>query len=112
MSKSLLRLISKFARPLNGWPSPNEVAAGADLLGGWSKATLLSWGVPYPPPKGWRNVLHSLWMSDRGGLKSERPKPRKGKDEPRVYTSSFWMRQKFGPASEVRKIDPKSYTGT
>lgn len=25
--------------------------------GGWTKATLAEWGVPWPPPKGWRKRL-------------------------------------------------------
>jgi len=29
-----------------------------------------------------------------------------------VNTKSFWQSQTFGPASEVRKIDPKDYPGT
>jgi hypothetical protein len=29
-----------------------------------------------------------------------------------VNTKSFWQSQTFGPASEVRRIDPKDYDGT
>lgn len=25
--------------------------------GGWTRATLAEWGVPWPPPKGWRKAL-------------------------------------------------------
>jgi hypothetical protein len=38
-------------------PSPEEVAAACKGPGGWTKAKLAAWGVPYPPPKGWRAEL-------------------------------------------------------
>ncbi len=38
-------------------PSPEEVAAACKGPGGWTKAQLAAWGVPYPPPKGWRAEL-------------------------------------------------------
>lgn len=27
--------------------------------GGWTKKTLAQWGVPWPPPKGWKDRLIS-----------------------------------------------------
>lgn len=27
--------------------------------GGWSRETLAGWGVPWPPPKGWRRALEA-----------------------------------------------------
>ena len=38
-------------------PSPEEVAAACKGPGGWTKPQLARWGVPYPPPKGWRAEL-------------------------------------------------------
>ena len=39
-------------------PSPAEVAAaGTSSRGGWSAERLAAWGVPWPPPKGWRDEL-------------------------------------------------------
>jgi hypothetical protein len=39
-------------------------AVGEDVIdaarsprGGWTKAQLAEWGVPWPPPKGWRRAL-------------------------------------------------------
>ncbi len=38
--------------------------------GGWTKETLAQWGVPWPPPKGWKKTLigdsdkTSLWQID------------------------------------------------
>jgi ribonuclease HI len=34
-----------------------EIAAGATSKGGYTKAQLAEWGVPWPPPKGWRKAL-------------------------------------------------------
>jgi len=38
-------------------PTPVEIEAAKTPAGGWTKATLASWGVPWPPPKGWRREL-------------------------------------------------------
>lgn len=38
-------------------PTPAEVAAARSPKGGWTKAQLAAWGVPWPPPKGWRRRL-------------------------------------------------------
>lgn len=35
--------------------------------GGWTKAQLAEWGVPWPPPKGWRkNLEKNLSVKDQG----------------------------------------------
>ena len=34
-----------------------EILAKQTDNGGWTKATLASWGVPWPPPKGWKEAL-------------------------------------------------------
>ena len=44
-------------------PSPQEVANARTRAGGWTKATLAQWGVPWPPPKGWRRRLAELYES-------------------------------------------------
>jgi hypothetical protein len=38
-------------------PSPKEIAAACKGPGGWTKVQLAAWGVPWPPPKGWRAEL-------------------------------------------------------
>ena len=38
-------------------PSKAEIEAGRSEAGGFSRATLAKWGVPWPPPKGWRKAL-------------------------------------------------------
>lgn len=40
-------------------PTPEEVEAARTWAGGWSRATLSRWGVPWPPPKGWRRALEA-----------------------------------------------------
>lgn len=37
--------------------SDEEIEAGKTAKGGFSRATLAKWGVPWPPPKGWRAAL-------------------------------------------------------
>lgn len=34
-----------------------EIEDARTSRGGWTRATLESWGVPWPPPKGWRMAL-------------------------------------------------------
>jgi len=34
-----------------------QIEAGRSPAGGWTKATLAAWGVPWPPPKGWLQRL-------------------------------------------------------
>lgn len=34
-----------------------EIDAGKTVNGGWDRATLAAWGVGWPPPKGWRQML-------------------------------------------------------
>lgn len=38
-------------------PSPQEIQDARTPKGGWTRETLASWGVPWPPPKGWRAEL-------------------------------------------------------
>ena len=34
-----------------------EIEAAKTVRGGWTRETLARWGVPWPPPKGWRTKL-------------------------------------------------------
>jgi hypothetical protein len=34
-----------------------EIDAAKTAKGGWDRATLANWGIPWPPPKGWRQML-------------------------------------------------------
>jgi hypothetical protein len=38
-------------------PSLEEIMAAQTPAGGWTKETLKSWGVSWPPPKGWKSRL-------------------------------------------------------
>lgn len=37
--------------------SNDVIVAGMSKRGGWTRKTLAGWGVPWPPPKGWRKAL-------------------------------------------------------
>lgn len=34
-----------------------RIEAARTPAGGWTRATLAEWGVPWPPPKGWKAKL-------------------------------------------------------
>jgi hypothetical protein len=34
-----------------------EIEAAKSEKGGWTKATLAGWGIPWPPPTGWKETL-------------------------------------------------------
>jgi hypothetical protein len=37
--------------------SEAEIMAKRTPRGGWTRATLAAWGIPWPPPRGWKAVL-------------------------------------------------------
>jgi len=45
-------------------PSPQEIERKRTRAGGWTKATLASWGVFWPPPRGWRRRLEAQWRRE------------------------------------------------
>ena len=45
-------------------PSPAQVTAARTPNGGWTRAVLASWGVPWPPPRGWRKELTDAWAKE------------------------------------------------
>lgn len=36
-----------------------EIEAARTGNGGWTKEQLAAWGVPWPPPKGWKKALEN-----------------------------------------------------
>lgn len=42
-------------------PSPGEIEAAKTSNGAWTRAQLAEWGVPWPPPKGWKGELIKRW---------------------------------------------------
>ncbi|GIF14927.1 hypothetical protein Ate01nite_49590 [Actinoplanes teichomyceticus] len=50
-------LVSYQGPPLRSNVSPDEIEAAKTPKGGWTKATLAAWGVPWPPPPGWKDEL-------------------------------------------------------
>lgn len=47
-------------------PSPEEVEAARTPAGGWKRDQLAAWGVPWPPPKGWKDELATRWKATQG----------------------------------------------
>lgn len=45
----------------NAIVSPEEIIAKMTPAGAWTRATLAEWGVPWPPPRGWRQALEQRW---------------------------------------------------
>ncbi|MCX5401329.1 hypothetical protein [Streptomyces sp. NBC_00102] len=46
-------------------PSPEEVEAARTPAGGWKRDQLAAWGVPWHPPKGWKDELAKRWKAAR-----------------------------------------------
>jgi hypothetical protein len=46
-------------------PSPEEVLSKRKGTGGWKRAQLAEWGVPWPPPKGWMRCLEEQYRRTR-----------------------------------------------
>lgn len=58
-------------------PSPEEIKAAKTPKGAWTRAQLDEWGVPWPPPKGWKDELIECWETARqaGALPPPQPSP-------------------------------------
>lgn len=44
-------------------PSPEQIEIARTPAGGWTRATLSSWGVEWPPRRGWKRDLEERWYS-------------------------------------------------
>lgn len=60
------------------YPITNEeIDAHKTAAGGWTRATLARWGVPWPAPKGWRKTIvecgfpYDPALNTHGGRKAE-----------------------------------------
>jgi hypothetical protein len=38
-------------------PTPEEIVRARTPAGGWTRTQLAAWGIPWPPPRGWRKKL-------------------------------------------------------
>lgn len=47
-------------------PTNEEIEAEMTPAGGFTRETLARWGVPWPPPKGWKRKLLSEAPCDKG----------------------------------------------
>ncbi|WP_328381804.1 hypothetical protein OHS81_01885 [Streptomyces sp. NBC_00400] len=44
-------------------PSSEEIQAARTPAGGWKRDQLAAWGIPWPPPKGWKGELAERWRA-------------------------------------------------
>ncbi len=63
-------------------PTPDEIEAAKTPAGGWTKAQLAAWGVPWPAPKGWKQRLAS-------GAEASAPRAR-----PEIVTVAAFAKQR------------------
>ncbi|MFJ6251845.1 MULTISPECIES: hypothetical protein [unclassified Streptomyces] len=61
-------------------PSPEEIEAARTPAGGWKRDQLTAWGVPWPPPKGWKDDLVKRWTAAHQD--GTPPLPRPAQDPP------------------------------
>lgn len=64
-----LAAFSDIQPPGGRFPSPSDVHAAQTAPGGWPREQLAAWGVPWPPPKGWRKRLaagYALQQREKG----------------------------------------------
>lgn len=38
-------------------PTKREIESSTTPRGGWTKEQLAKWGIPWPPPRGWKKKL-------------------------------------------------------
>lgn len=70
-------------------PSPDDILAASSAGGGWSARQLAEWGIPSPPPKGWRVDLETRWAKAHGALQSARHKMKVESQRP--YAPKGWI---------------------
>lgn len=54
-------------------PTLEEIEAGKSPKGGYNKATLAKWGVPWPPPTGWKEALIAGKSMEEAGMRTAAP---------------------------------------
>lgn len=53
----------------------DDIEAGRTATGGFSRAQLAVWGVPWPPPKGWKQALLGKENASSSTVKARKVKP-------------------------------------
>lgn len=95
-------------------PTPDEIEAARSPFGGWTAATLASWGVPWPPPKGWRRALEQAAIAARRSG-SEPKKRAKTAAPPDIKTTELrWVTDGAGARLQqmVMKYNGEHYADT
>jgi hypothetical protein len=54
-------------------PTAREIEARKTKSGSWTRATLAEWGVPWPPPRGWKQTLVLEDQARQRGERYQRP---------------------------------------
>lgn len=54
-------------------PTAEEIEAGRSPAGGFTKAQLAKWGVPWPPPSGWKEALIAGQTMEDAGMRTASP---------------------------------------
>lgn len=49
-------------------PSPEEIERARTPRGGYDREQLATWGVPWPPPKGWKKALEVAWRDSQSKM--------------------------------------------
>src|SRR3954465_9055147 len=100
-------------------PSPQEIACASTStkVGAWTAKQLAEWGVPYPPPRGWRAEmirLHALGLDvtplpyrpkDRQAQKVEREASSASLSSAATTTQST-APQQWNPITDIGTPDP------
>lgn len=86
-----------------------DVEAGKSPKGGWTRATLESWGVPWPPPAGWKDALTA---KSRAAIKEARqikaPGPSGGYRRATLISDASWSdRTRLGAWAAWIKNGPR-----
>ncbi|MEU3595148.1 DUF6083 domain-containing protein [Streptomyces filamentosus] len=82
-------------------PSPEEIEAARTPRGGWTRAQLAAWGVPWPAPKGWKQRLEQEWRAADGSTSA----PSAGSVAPQARSFSVQeaLPGAFGDASAAER---------
>lgn len=87
-------------------PTPAEIEAARTPAGGWTRAQLAEWGVPWPPPKGWRRELEGRepWQPPRTRCPTLTiDDPNNGGSEPGAWANHLRDTEFMNPARAGRE---------
>ena len=83
-------------------PSPQDIEEARTTAGGWTKEVLAKWGVPWPPPKGWREALQDQWYAQH--LEKALPEAPPAAPDEYAIVEIMGRRTIIGRVSEVTRF--------